>query len=185
MPRFRVVSMLSAVVMSAAVSILGYGGGAAQAAPAPVEQSTPRAGVFNPIRNVGNNKCLQPVAPVVSSAVVQQTCDGSVAQGWQFVQVGTNHFRFLNQLSGLCLFAFSAPAGNGDPMGLNTCRDVSNEEFNAGTSLPNVVSLESRSGFRDTGFCLDVPGGAATDGLQMQLFRCNGTLAQRWVVGFA
>ena len=180
MPRFRVVSMLAAVVMSAAVSILAYGGGAAQAAP-----NTAFAGVFNPIRNVGNNKCLQPVAPVVSSAVVQQTCDGSVAQGWQFVSLGSNRFRFINQLSGLCLFAFSPPATNGDPMGLNTCRDVSNEEFNAGTSLPNVVILESRVGFKNTGFCLDVPGGTATDGVQMQLFRCNGTLAQRWVVGFA
>ena len=178
MSRFR----LFAVLFALAVAFLGVSGAVAQAAPA--AHAKPLVGVFNPIRNVGNNKCLQPVSPVVSSPVVQEPCDGSLAQGWEIVSLGSNHYRFLNQLSGLCLFAFSPPPTNGDPMGLNTCRTVSNEEFNAGATLPNVVSLESREGFTDTGFCLDVPGGAATDGLQMQLFQCNGTLAQRWVVGF-
>ncbi len=185
MSRSKLISILSAAAVSMATLVV-LGGGVAQAAPDPTMHVMPFAGVFNPIRNVGNNKCLQPtVPPVVSAGVVQAPCDGSLAQGWEFTQVGTNHYWFTNQLSGLCLFAFGDPAGNGNPMGLNTCRNVSNEEFNAGTSLPNVVSLESRTGFRDTGFCLDVPGAQATDGLQMQLWRCNGTLAQRWVVGFA
>jgi hypothetical protein len=47
------------------------------------------------------------------------------------------------------------------------------------------MRLESRVGFRDTGFCVDVPGNEATDGLAMQIFKCNGTDAQRWLVGFA
>jgi hypothetical protein len=34
-----------------------------------------------------------------------------------------------------------------------------------------------------TGFCLDVPGAQTTPGLQLQTWRCNGTLAQQfWVV---
>ena len=34
-----------------------------------------------------------------------------------------------------------------------------------------------------TGFCLDVPGAQITPGLQLQTWRCNGTLAQQfWVV---
>jgi hypothetical protein len=33
-----------------------------------------------------------------------------------------------------------------------------------------------------TGFCLDVPGAQTTPGLQLQTWRCNGTLAQQfWV----
>jgi ricin-type beta-trefoil lectin protein len=180
--KLKFIPVLSAAAVSLAVALFVPGGGVAQAAPT---QVAPFAGVFNPIRNVGDNKCLQPVSPVESSPVVQATCDGGLAQGWQAVQVGTNHYRFVNQLSGLCLFAFSPPARNGNPMGLALCRTVSNEEFNAGTSLPNVVALESRMSFRDSGFCLDVPGGRADEGLQMQLFQCNGTLAQRWVVGFA
>jgi hypothetical protein len=171
------------------IAALVVEGGGAQAVPDPTVQVTPFDGIFNPIRNVGLSagpkKCIQPVSPVVNSPVVQNTCDGSQAQNWAFIQVGTNHYRFVNQLSGLCLFAFSPPVSNGDPMGLDTCRTVSNEEFNVGTSLPEVVSLESRIGFRDTGFCVDVPEGNAMDGLQMRLFQCNRTLAQRWVVGFA
>lgn len=146
---------------------------------------TPFVGLFNPIKNVGDNKCLQPASPVVGSGVVQEPCDNSTAQGWQFNRVAKNHYQLENQLSGLCLWAFGDPAANGNPMGLNTCGTASNEEFNTNTSLPNVVILESRTGFHDTGFCVDVPGSQPTDGLGMQLFECNGTLAQRWVVGFS
>jgi hypothetical protein len=187
--RSKFIRMLVCAGMLTAAAV-AQGGGVAQATPDSHMAVKPLAGpgVFSPLRNLGRslgpNMCLQPVSPVVSSPVVQQHCDGSLAQGWQFIQTGTNHYRFLNQLSGLCLFAFIDPAANGNPMGLNTCRTVSNEEFNAGRSLPDIVSLESRTGFRDTGFCLDVPGGASTDGLQMQLWQCNGTAAQRWVVGF-
>jgi hypothetical protein len=69
-------------------------------------------------------------------------------------------------------------------MGLNNCRDVSNEEFNTGRSLPDIAPLESRTGFKDTHFCIDVPGGQTADGLQMELRPCNGTLLQRWIIGF-
>ncbi|MGH3624283.1 MAG: RICIN domain-containing protein [Sciscionella sp.] len=182
--RHKVVRMLAVGASAAAVSLIG--GGAAHAAQVTTTPVTPFAGVFNSIRNVGNNgsKCLQPEFPVVNAKVVQEPCDASnPAQGWQSLQVGTNHYRFINQGSGLCLNAFTA-AANGSPMGLSACRNVSNEEFNTHTSLPDVVSLESRIGFRNTGFCIDVPGGRADNGLQMQLFRCNGSLAQRWVVGF-
>ena len=185
MSKFKVVSVLSSTAVFVAVAFLAYGGGVAQAAPAPAGHVTPFAGVFNPIRNVGNNKCLQPVVPVEQSGVVQEPCDGSTLQGWQFVSLGSNHYRFVNQASGACLSTFSPPPNNGDPIGLQMCRNVSNLEFNAGTSLPNVVVLESREGFVNTGFCLDVPGASSQDGLQMQIFQCNGTLAQRWVVGFA
>lgn len=71
------------------------------------------------------------------------------------------------------------------PTSLIACRAVSNERWDATLPLPNVTSLISRIGWRDNGFCLDVPGASAEAGLQVQLWTCNGTLAQRWVVGFA
>ena len=61
---------------------------------------------------------------------------------------------------------------------------VSNAEWNTGDQLPNVVTLRTRVHFRDNPFCLNVPGGAATEGLAMQLWDCDGSLDQRWVVGF-
>jgi Ricin-type beta-trefoil lectin domain-like len=171
----KFVSRFAGLLLAAVLSTMVIGG---------VAQAAPSAGVFKHIKNVGNNLCLQPDSPVVSAAVVQQVCDdNNPAQGWEFRQVGNNHYTFLNQQSGLCLALFIG-AGNGNPMGLQTCRPVSGEEFNTNTSLPNVVILESRSGFRDTGFCVDVPGGASTLGLQMQVFQCNQSLAQRWIVGF-
>jgi hypothetical protein len=139
-------------------------GGAAQAA-----SVGPLSGVFNPMKNVGNGLCLQPDVPVDGGRVVQQDCDANnLAQGWQFKQLATNRYEF-----------------SGSPVGLQRCREASGQQFNSSATLPNVVTLESRFGSSNTGLCLDVPGGLSTRGLQMQIFGCNGTLAQRWVVGFA
>jgi hypothetical protein len=157
----------------------------ANAQPASSASVTPFAGVFNPIRNVGNGKCLQPAggSTAESAAIVQMPCTNSIAQGWQYVRVATNHYRFINQLSGYCFDGFDG-AFNGARLLQGTCVPISNEEWNTGAALPNVVTLMSRVGFRDTNYCIDVPGAQATDGLAMQIYRCNGTLAQRWVVGF-
>jgi hypothetical protein len=162
----------------------------ANAQPAPASASstsvTPFAGVFHPIKNVGNGKCLQPAGGSTAefAAIVQVPCTNSIAQGWQYTPAsGSNHYRFVNQLSGYCFDAFDGTF-NGARLLQGTCVPISNEEWNTGAPLPNVVSLMSRVGFRDTGYCIDVPGAQATDGLAMQMYRCNGTLAQRWVVGF-
>ena len=52
---------------------------------------------------------------------------------------------------------------------------------NGQSTFPDVQPLQTRvSG--STGFCLDVPGAQTTPGLQLQTWRCNGTLAQQfWV----
>lgn len=171
--------------IATAAAVVAGGGTAAQASSASAGHVKPFAGVFNPIRNVGDNLCLQPVNPVPNSPVVQEPCDGSAMQGWEYIHDDT-HFGwwFVNQASGACLNAF-IKAENGAPIGLDVCSAVSNEHWDPTNTLPNVVSLISRIGGRDNGFCLDVPGAANTPGLQMQLWGCNGTLAQRWVVGFA
>jgi hypothetical protein len=180
----RIFGLAAPVAALAAAAVVG-GGAAAQASPAPAAHVKPFVGVFNPIKNVGNGMCLQPVDPVINSPVVQEPCvAGSIMQGWEIQQIGGSTYGFLNQASGACLFAFIR-AEDGAPMGLDTCRKVSNEQFDAHTTLPDVAELESRIGFSDTGFCVDDPGASSTAGLQMQLFTCNGTLAQRWVIGFS
>ena len=48
----------------------------------------------------------------------------------------------------------------------------------AGSSMASVLFVSG-----STGFCLDVPRAQTTPGLQLQTWRCNGTLAQQfWVV---
>ncbi|MFB9235597.1 RICIN domain-containing protein [Plantactinospora siamensis] len=159
--------------------------GARSAAAAPVVYL---GGSFHEIKNSGNGLCLEPsgqsTAPGVQ--IVQAPCaftgNESLAQGWQFTRVGTNHYTFLNQLSGLCLNATDLV--NGGAVIQWPCSRISNQEFNIGTSLPAVAKIESRIHFSDSGFCVDVPGASGQAGLAVQLFRCNGTPAQIWVNGF-
>ena len=177
--------LLCAGAMIAALAVPGAA--VAQAAPSPTTHATPLAGVFNPIVNFGDStKCMSAPTAAVNTAVVEARCDGSSAQNWELRSFGTNIWQFINQNgAGFCLFAFSPPPRNGAPMGLNDCRTVSNEEFNTHTSSTGFVSLESRTGFTNTGFCVDVPGGSgAPYGEQLVLFQCNGSQSQFWHVVF-
>ncbi|BFU44414.1 RICIN domain-containing protein [Krasilnikovia sp. MM14-A1004] len=179
---------LTVLILLAGTALAVTPAGAEARSAAPVRPLV--GGVFNPIRNVGDGKCLQPEGESMAefAAIVQMPCAttglAGLAQGWQQIRVGTNHYRFVNQLSGFCFDAFDG-AFNGARLLQGTCVPISNEEFNTNTGLPNVVALESRVGFRNTGYCIDVPGALPFDGMAMQIYRCNGTLAQRWVVGFA
>lgn len=173
-----------AVALAAGALVAGTGT-AAQASTVSAGHAKPFVGVFDEIKNVGNNLCMQATQATPNVPVVQEPCDSTnPLQGWQFTQISGNTYGFLNQGSGACLFAFVG-AQNGAPMGVDTCRKVSNEQFDTHASLPNVTELESKIGFSDTGFCVDVPGATTNPGVQLQLFTCNGTLAQRWVLGFA
>jgi len=166
--------LLGAAALIAALA--GPGAAVAQAAP-----------VFNPISNFGDpTKCMSGPTPAANTAVTEERCNGSDAQSWELRSFGTNIWQFINKNgAGFCLFAFSPPPRNGAPMGLNDCRTVSNEEFNTHTSTTGFVSLESRTGFTNTGFCVDIPGGAgAPFGEQLTLFQCNGSQSQAWHVTF-
>ena len=168
----KVLGILPGAAALVAAAVVG-GGGVAQATPAPAGHVTPHAGVFKPITNQGDTtKCLSATMGAAGAAVIEQTCDPTNSlQNWKFENLGGTTYRFVNQ-SGFCLFAFSPPAANGKPMGLNTCRTVSNEQFNTHSTLPGFVTLESESGFTNTGFCVDIPG---VDGGQAILFRCSSS----------
>jgi hypothetical protein len=146
-------------------------------------------GTFHWIRNSGNSGlCLEPqgLSTAAGVPIVQATCatsgTESIAQGWQYNQVGTNHYKFVNQLSGLCLDANDIV--NGAAVVQWPCASISNQEFNTGTALPAVAKIESRIHYRDTGYCIDEPGGLGTIGAAMQVYVCNGTPAQIWINGF-
>jgi hypothetical protein len=187
--RSKILIGLLTGVSATVLSIAGAGAATtAHAAQADTAAVKPFAGVFNPIKNSNNDLCLQAVAPAPGTAVVQEPCisdpndPNAQLQGWQAISIG-GRTGFLNQ-SGYCLFAFVG-AKNGAPLGLNTCRTVSNEEFDTSAPLPNVVTIESRIGFVDTGFCIFGPGTSTTPGQQIVLESCDSSvLAQHWSVGF-
>ncbi|MFL6076791.1 MAG: RICIN domain-containing protein [Mycobacteriales bacterium] len=179
----------AAALLMAGLS-LGVTASAADARPAPAGAVHPLDTQFHQIKNTGSNLCLQPDSTIATAAVVQEPCDGGFLQGWQFnVDGGTNHFYFVNQATGFCLDAFDG-AFNGARVLNNDCgflkptETISNDEWNTGQSLPAVTKIESRVHFRDTGFCMDVPGGSHDAGVALQVFSCNGTPAQIFVVGF-
>ncbi len=179
-----IITMLLACIATATTAT-------AAAAAQPASNGSPQpliGGAFHWIRNAGNNLCLQPEAmsTAAGARIVQEPCATtglqSVAQGWQSFQAGNNHYKFQNQLSGHCLDAIDDVAGA--PVIQWPCATISNQEFNTGTSLPAVTKIESRIGWRDSRFCVDVPGNQNLPGLRMQMWGCNGTLAQIWVIGF-
>lgn len=178
------------VAMVLAGGALAVTGPSAGAQPAPNGHVKPAiGGAFHWIRNSGNsNLCLEPqgLSTDAGAPIVQEPCattgTESIAQGWEADKVGTNHYKFRNQLSGLCLNANQLV--NGGAVFQWPCASISNQEFNAGTSLPAVAKIESRIHFNDSGFCIDEPGAQGTLGLAVQLWRCNGTPAQIWVNGF-
>jgi hypothetical protein len=142
-------------------------------------------GAFVTIRNYGNGLCLQPAGGSTDqgAAIVQEQCNGGIAQGWLYISLGGTSYRFMNQLSGYCLDARGLNV-NGTPVQQWTCGSISNEKWDTQLKLPDAVPLISQVAGTKT-HCLDEPGASAQPGLALQLYRCNGTYAQGWVVGQA
>ncbi len=130
--------------------------------------------------NLHTNKCLEPLggSTVQGAAVVQTVCNGgSTAQQW-VPEVGG---RFKNVLSGLCMDA-RGKAKNNTPVQQWTCDNISNEIWGAEVGPPGRGAPVKSQVSGSNKFCLDVPGGQATDGLPMQIYQCNGSGAQVWAV---
>ena len=142
--------------------------------------------------------CFQPTgnSSAQGTLIVQEPCDLNPAtltssnpfRQWSVscLSSGCSVFHYVNVGSGLCLRArgLTGPA-NGEQIMLWTCNQITDLNWAShSVDIPNRAdllgfTLESRiSG--STGFCLDVPGASGAVGLALQLFRCNGTVAQLW-----
>jgi len=122
-----------------------------------------------------SGKCLQPIngSHTQGDAIVQQTCNGSVAQQWTVTSVSSTKVHLVNKSSHLCLDA-RGKAVNGTPIQQWTCNKISNENWSFGITN-NLLS----SGISNTfSHCVATPG--MQDGLAMQLRFCDGNPAQHW-----
>jgi hypothetical protein len=138
------------------------------------------------IHNASLQLCLQPIdgSKDLGAAIVQEPCDGSLAQKWKSVSVPKARLHYVNQLSGLCLDVRGGPA-NYTPVEQWTCDSITNENWyyalGFGAPAPTLYSAVANTG---TGggplFCLDLPGNQPIPRLHVQIFQCNGTAAQRW-----
>ncbi|HWS38059.1 MAG TPA: ricin-type beta-trefoil lectin domain protein [Actinoplanes sp.] len=145
------------------------------ASPAAAMAANP-ATISNPMQTV----CLQPAGKSTERGVLilQATCDGSAAQRWT-----RDGLHYINLGSGLCLAAGHVPTEAGHIQTSQwPCNRNSELNWESGSSVPGAVtSLISRiSGTRDK--CLELPGGFPAAGNGAWLSRCNGGLAQQWLI---
>jgi hypothetical protein len=175
-----------------AAGMMAAGAAVAAAAPASASTVTPYWHIMTIPQGFDHPLCLQgDLGGPLGSTVTQQNCDTtytSASQLWQPVSVSGDIYKFENIGTGRCLEARNG-AVNGGAVDLWPCESSeSNERWYwppsatpGGSPFPGPKPIQTRvSG--STGFCLDVPGAQVTPGLQLQTWRCNGTLAQQfWV----
>jgi hypothetical protein len=120
-------------------------------------------------------KCLQPIngSSDRGVAIVQETCNGSVAQQWTVRSVSSTKVHLINRSSNLCLDA-RGKAANGTPIQQWPCNKITNENWSFGITN-NLLS----SGISNTfSHCIATPGNQ--DGLAVELRFCSKDTAQIW-----
>jgi hypothetical protein len=153
-----------------------------------VVASPAHADTGGPTLNNWDSLCLTPQgnAPWQGTLIVQAQCDifttgaRNLMQEWTAVCTNStcSSFHYVNRGSGRCL---RARGPNGPALGLQImlwdCNSISDLNWVYRPTGGGRFSLESRLS-NSHGYCLDVPGAAATPDLALQLWYCNGTVAQ-------
>jgi hypothetical protein len=123
-----------------------------------------------------NGKCLQRVNGSLETGaeIVQQPCNGSVAQQWTVTPVSSTKVHLVNRSSRLCMDV-RGRAINGTPIQQWTCNWISNENWNFGIANNLLVSAVSNT----FSHCAATPGDQ--NGLAMELRFCNGDSSQFWM----
>jgi Ricin-type beta-trefoil lectin domain len=122
-----------------------------------------------------NGKCLQPINGSLDrgDAIVQQTCNGSMAQQWFEVGISSTAVHLQNRQSNLCLDARGG-AVNGTPIQQWPCNSISNEKWGYGITNNLLGSFVAGT----ASHCIATPG--SQDGLPMELRFCDGNSSQLW-----
>jgi hypothetical protein len=122
-----------------------------------------------------NGKCLQPAngSTAQGEAIVQMSCNGTLAQQWVVEPQSSTKVHLRNRASQLCMDAFGG-ATNGTPIIQWPCNWISNENWGFGITNNLLVSAVSNT----WSHCIATPG--TPDGLPMELRFCDGNPSQRW-----
>jgi len=148
-------------------------------------------GAFHLIRVANTQLCLQPKGGSTGDVPIELApCNPAAgAQNWLFVSQSGGR-EVVNQLSGKCLRydGVEPPANGGSPITHTHCNvfnssAIATNSLWKASSLTGFSTLTTQVGHRDTGFCLDVPGGNAFPGASLFIWQCNGLPQQTFVVG--
>lgn len=178
-----------AILAAAAASILTVGGPAllapqASASPAhftAVSSAAVSSGTTYTVTNVNSGKCVDARAAGTTNgtAVQQYSCNGTVAQQWQFTATGSGYFQVGDAASTAQVWDdTNVSAANGSLIQLWTYGGGNNQQWQP--------VAESGGGYhfvnRYSGKCLDVPSASTADSTQLQQYDCNGTGAQSFTL---
>ncbi|MGW2800139.1 RICIN domain-containing protein [Streptomyces sp. NPDC001269] len=179
------------------VVTFAFAGSAMAAVPAWNLGNTGPANIYNlnaagsgVMHNLGTGKCVDDYAykTAAGSAVASYTCNGATNQNWTYTpneeygysDLGQTGTLKLNNAPSMCL---SVPDPKGDGSGvvkgsvveLDPCKtDAKNQQWLIQFASNGSTRVEEPTG----SVCLDTPGGSTKDGVQLQLYTCNGTPAQ-------
>ena len=111
-------------------------------------------------------KCLQPVNGSLGAAIVQETCNGSVAQQWTQETAGSdeNADWYVNSSSHLCLDARGGDT-NGTPIEQWTCDWISNERWTIGVHQTMAKQQLVSEVAHSIDKCISTPGLANGDAM--------------------
>jgi hypothetical protein len=153
------------------------------------------------IVNVNSGKCLEPSNDDFfgdCDLVVQRPCDGTVAQAWELVPIGTKRFipgtffhvdhpgyRIVNAGSGLCLDDRDGVSGDGATTQEWECNTTSTTMQWGGfndVNGRNLIANVRASNNRGTLMTLEVASGSTANEVPVQLFSVPNSppAAQEW-----
>ena len=134
------------------------------------------------VTNKASGKCVDARAAVATNgtALQQYTCNGTVAQQWQFQVTSNGNVRANSQINAAQVWdvANVSTADNG-VIHLWTYGGGANQQWtpiSEGSGYYHFVNVNS-------GKCLDVPAASTADSVQLVQFTCNGTAAQSFSLG--
>jgi hypothetical protein len=131
--------------------------------------------------NQESGECLQPANGSEGAAIVQETCNGSLAQQWTVTQ-GEYNAEYADRSTGMCIDAFGA-AEDGTSIVQWACASptISNQRWEFGTQVGSSGQwgeLESGIEGSDYDYCLSTPG--VQNGDAMLLYYCDWASSQLW-----
>ena len=143
------------------------------------------------IRLANTQLCLQPRGRSHDDVLVElSACNASVPEQTWLIFPQSNGTRVINSQTSKCvynngplpLFNGAVPIDHESCFVFGTFNQVASNALWKLTTTAGYTSFQSRVQFRDTGFCMDVPGGFAYDGVTLQNWSCNGTPAQAFIL---
>jgi len=117
---------------------------------------------------------------VNGTAVQQYTTNRSAAQYFRFAASGSGFYQVVNQLTNTQVWdAAGAGTANGTKIVTYGWAGGRNQQWRPVWDSSQNVTLQPRHAVTK---CLDVPGGSTADSVQLQLWDCNGTAAQKFTM---